>query len=475
MKNSINFVLPGVLLVFLSACGGGETVSYMVDSFEVKPKNALKVAVDPASQRPNKEVVVYSIGGIPEVVPKDDSTGAKIQIESDGEAVFADEGWVFTYFGTPPTKVIKKYKFVMPEAPVVVNVSAREEGFSDPRLLTSLKALGAGSAVIWQDNSPTDTVHDNITPAGYSGGDFTVEIVKSEYAATVEYLIDSASAFAPLPPAGTVTIPSMNDGESRTLRIDGTLINGTRQVYKYIFVRSDGGAPLPLSGDNTLSDIIVWGADDSKLPLDPLFDAASASYTVNAGTSFCVFLQLKKSNAGASMKLDGNAVEHDVNTPLNLSEGANTFSIAVTPESGGAAKTYSLTVNRVPSGNFVLQALVIGLEPARADTEGKTYSNYDAFTLDDTKTGSPITYDLTAANYPPIPSGTAIWFTPVKSVSTSKIYMKKPGEAAFTLINQSASRQTVSGLSTGLNTVEFEVRTAQGTVITRYIVKVYGE
>ncbi len=93
------------------------------------------------------------------------------------------------------------------------------------------------------------------------------------------------------------------------------------------------------SSVNTLSALKLGG-----LTLSPAFAASTASYTATAATGGSNMIFAAPTDAGATMLIkQGTAVKANGDM-LTWAEGENTVTVKVTPEDGGTAKTYTITV-----------------------------------------------------------------------------------------------------------------------------------
>ncbi|MDK2744966.1 MAG: cadherin-like beta sandwich domain-containing protein [Nitrospira sp. BO4] len=149
-------------------------------------------------------------------------------------------------------------------------------------------------------------------------------------------------------------------GSTTTISINLTTQTGGETTYSVDVIR-------PLSSDNNLSALTVTPG-----PLAPAFDPATLNYTVNVATSVTqVSVSATKSDPIAvmsgSVTAGAGVATGQATIPLDAPGTSKQVSITVTAPNG-AAKTYTITVNRL-SGDNNLSALTItpgALDPAFA-------------------------------------------------------------------------------------------------------------
>ncbi|MBX3331478.1 MAG: cadherin-like beta sandwich domain-containing protein [Nitrospira sp.] len=149
------------------------------------------------------------------------------------------------------------------------------------------------------------------------------------------------------PPGSTTTIIIVLESQT-----------GTESTYTVNVTRL-------LSSDNNLSALTVT-ANNVAQPLAPDFDASILDYTVNvANTVAQVTVAATKSDLNAVMQIGsvtvpaGTAAGSAPNIPLGGPGTQTVVSISVTAQSGGAPKTYTITVNRAASSDDTLSALEV--------------------------------------------------------------------------------------------------------------------
>ena len=157
---------------------------------------------------------------------------------------------------------------------------------------------------------------------------------------------------------GQATIPLDGPGTSKVVSIIVTAPSGVFQTYTVTVNRA-------ASSDDILSALTVT-ANAAVQPLVPDFNANILTYTVNvANTIDQVTVAATKSDLNAVMLIGS------ITIPAGTTSGQETFplggpgtptavSISVTAQSGGAPKTYTVTVNRAaPSSDATLSALIV--------------------------------------------------------------------------------------------------------------------
>jgi hypothetical protein len=151
---------------------------------------------------------------------------------------------------------------------------------------------------------------------------------------------------------GSVTVPAGTASGQETFPLNGP---GTQTVLSIDVTAQSGGAPKTYtvtiiraaSSNNNLSTLSVTpGA------LDPIFDENTTSYTANVTTDVTeVTVSATKSDPNAvmligSVTVPAGTVSGQETFPLNGPGTQTVLSIDMTAQSGGAPKTYSITVDR---------------------------------------------------------------------------------------------------------------------------------
>jgi len=151
---------------------------------------------------------------------------------------------------------------------------------------------------------------------------------------------------------GSLTIPAGTASGQETFPLNGP---GTQTVLSIDVTAQSGGAPKTYtvtiiraaSSNNNLSTLSVTpGA------LDPIFDENTTSYTANVTTDVTeVTVSATKSDPNAvmligSVTVPAGTVSGQETFPLNGPGTQTVLSIDMTAQSGGAPKTYSITVDR---------------------------------------------------------------------------------------------------------------------------------
>ncbi|KEO82740.1 cadherin-like beta sandwich domain-containing protein, partial [Tumebacillus flagellatus] len=136
------------------------------------------------------------------------------------------------------------------------------------------------------------------------------------------------------------------DVGSNTITVVVTAADHSTKTYTLTVIRAG-------SSNNDLSNLTV-----SAGTLDPVFAAKTVSYTVNVGnevTDVTVTPTVADSTATVTVNSKGVA-SGDASQPIALHSGENIITVTVTAENG-TPKTYTITVNRAPSGNADLSNL----------------------------------------------------------------------------------------------------------------------
>ena len=155
---------------------------------------------------------------------------------------------------------------------------------------------------------------------------------------------------------GSVTVPAGTPSEQETFPLNGP---GTQTVLSIAVTAQSGGAPKTYtitvnraaSSDDTLSELTVT-ANAVVQPLVPDFNANILTYTVNVATTVDqVTVAATKSDLNAVMLIGSVTVpagtpSEQETFPLNGPGTQTVLSIAVTAQSGGAPKTYTIAIDR---------------------------------------------------------------------------------------------------------------------------------
>ncbi|UVT19164.1 MAG: cadherin-like beta sandwich domain-containing protein [Nitrospira sp.] len=175
-------------------------------------------------------------------------------------------------------------------------------------------------------------------------------------------------------------------GSTTTISINLTTQTGGETTYSVDVIR-------PLSSDNNLSALTVTPG-----PLAPAFDPATLNYTVNVATSVTqVSVSATKSDPIAvmsgSVTAGAGVATGQATIPLDAPGTSKQVSITVTAPNG-AAKTYTITVNRL-SGDNNLSALTVtpgvldpAFAPATLNYSVDVATNVTAVTVTATKSDS---------------------------------------------------------------------------------------
>ncbi|MBO7666859.1 MAG: cadherin-like beta sandwich domain-containing protein [Firmicutes bacterium] len=82
----------------------------------------------------------------------------------------------------------------------------------------------------------------------------------------------------------------------------------------------------------------------SGLTLSPAFAAGTTSYTATAATGGTSMIYAAPADAGATMLIKLGSTVKNNGDELTWAAGSNSVTVKVTPEDGGTAKTYTITV-----------------------------------------------------------------------------------------------------------------------------------
>ncbi len=249
------------------------------------------------------------------------------------------------------------------------------------------------------------------------------EAATDQYTATVLYASSSisltptaADAMSTILVNGAPVTSGTPSGEialsvgENTLTARVTAENGlTTKTYTVTVTRA------PASANADLSGLAL-----SHGTLNPVFDAATASYTATVANSVSsLTVTPTVSDTTAAITVNGTPVQSGAATnPIALSVGANPITTTVTAEDGVTIKTYVVTVTRDPSSNADLSSLDL--------SHDTLHPTFDAVTTSYTATVSnaiasvtitPTVADATASvtvNGTPVSSGTA--FGPINLI-----------------------------------------------------------
>ncbi len=116
------------------------------------------------------------------------------------------------------------------------------------------------------------------------------------------------------------------------------------------------------SSDATLSSLTLSGED-----MDQAFQSSQISYTADANfLSHSTTVTPTTTDANATVTVNGQAVTSgSASQTIDLAEGANTITIAVTAEDGTTTDTYTVSVTRATAASFAQQAY---LKASNAET-----------------------------------------------------------------------------------------------------------
>ena len=227
-------------------------------------------------------------------------------------------------------------------------------GLETTYTVTVTRLLSSDNNLSAMDVTPGDlaplfdpNTENYIVSVGVLVDSVTVSATKSDPSAGM--LIGSVAV--PLGTAsGQATISLGAPGTATLVPVEVTAPNGTKKTYRITVNRA---AP---SGDNNLSTLTVTpGA------LNPAFDAATLTYTVNVAPSVTsVTVTATLSDTSASMMINGQGTSSGQARDINLGPpGPTPIEIVVTAPNG-TPRTYTITVNRaVPSSDDKLLDLTV--------------------------------------------------------------------------------------------------------------------
>ncbi|OPY63605.1 MAG: Cadherin-like beta sandwich domain protein [Pelotomaculum sp. PtaU1.Bin065] len=194
------------------------------------------------------------------------------------------------------------------------------------------------------------------------------------------------------------------------------------------------------------SDAGLSSLEATGYSLTPAFDASTTAYTVQVPNNVTsVSVTATAADGNAILKSGALAAWGDCSRTVDLAEGNNLVTVAVTAADGATARTYTLNVKRAAS------------EGHNADLSGLAVAGYD---LDPAFDAATYAYTVNIPN----------------SVSSVDITATTAETAATLQINNAAAvsgvAQTVSGLAEGDNQVPVQVTAADGTTVQTYTITV---
>ncbi|EPD82190.1 cadherin-like beta sandwich domain-containing protein [Paenibacillus sp. HGH0039] len=201
--------------------------------------------------------------------------------------------------------------------------------------------------------------------------------------------------------SGTPSSVPLNVGPN-TVTLLVTAENSTTKTYTITVTRAAG------SNNANLSGITLSGG----ATLSPVFAGGTTLYTVDVPNSvFGLDVTPSVADGTATLKVNGTAVASGTPVPVSLNVGSNTVTLLVTAQDG-TPKTYTLTINRAPSDNALLNNLTLSagtLSPVFAS--GTTSYTAQVATGVSSIDVTPVVADGTATmtmNGQSVPSGTAV-------------------------------------------------------------------
>jgi Cadherin-like beta sandwich domain/FG-GAP repeat len=193
---------------------------------------------------------------------------------------------------------------------------------------------------------------------GNAVSEITVGLTTSDSGATVTV---EGTAVASGSAGATINLPV---GDT-VVNVVVTAADGTTtRTYTITVTRQPAPGP---SSDATLADLVL-----SAAALDQIFQSSSTSYTatVNFATTSTT-VTATTSDAAATLTINGVATASGAASgAINLNEGANTITVAVTAEDGTTTSSYTIEVTRQAAGNFAQQAYLKASNPDADDEFG---------------------------------------------------------------------------------------------------------
>ena len=116
---------------------------------------------------------------------------------------------------------------------------------------------------------------------------------------------------------------------------------------------------MVLSSDATLMSLDLWRAPDDEVGnLTETFMTGTTEYTVMAlNSDESVTVKAIPTHMGATVEVNGTAVDADGTAAVDLYVGMNTITAMVTAQDGETMMTYTITVTRAASMDASLSAL----------------------------------------------------------------------------------------------------------------------
>ncbi|WP_175304550.1 cadherin-like beta sandwich domain-containing protein [Candidatus Nitrospira nitrificans] len=214
-----------------------------------------------------------------------------------------------------------------------VNIIRAALGGNNNLQSLTVQSLNVPSHTLSPPFSQTRARTDYALDVDNNVGSITVNAIPQDSGASVRILVNGAAS-------GTNSI-SLPLGPSTTeIEIIVRAPNGTEKPYSITVDRAAA------SSNNNLSALSVRVGNIAQ-PLSPPFAAGTLAYTVNVASSVNeVTVAATKADRDATMAIGSVTVPPGTLTGETTVPVNTTLSIAVTAPSGGAPKTYTVTVNR---------------------------------------------------------------------------------------------------------------------------------
>ena len=143
-----------------------------------------------------------------------------------------------------------------------------------------------------------------------------------------------------------------------------------------IMITDDPNEPptiAPVSSDATLMYLDLWRAENDEIgDLTETFDAETMSYMVNVVNSddMVIVRAIATDAAGASVTVNGTAVDSKGTAMVALDEGANTITVMVTAEDGTTEMTYTIEVTRAGPDVVTRSEVISAIQAYQAGDAG---------------------------------------------------------------------------------------------------------
>ncbi len=342
---TINLTAPGTnttIEIIVTAQNGNQKPYLVTVSRGISSNaNLQNLTITPGTLNPafNAGTAVYSVNVA--------STVASVVVTP----TLQDTTATMTVNGTPTTSgQARSITLLAPGSNTFINVKVTAENGSQNNYVVVVTRAALGDNNLSALTISSGSLSPSFTP---NTTDYAVNVTSDVTSLDV-------SATKTVPAAvmliGSVTIPAGTASGQETFPLNGA---GTQTIISISVTAPNGGTPKTYtvtvnraaSSNDTLSALTVT-ANAIVQPLAPDFNATILTYTVNVATDVdTVTVSATKSDPNAVMLIGS------VTIPAGTASGEETFplsgpgtqtllSISVTAQSGGAPKTYSITVDR---------------------------------------------------------------------------------------------------------------------------------